>query len=114
MIKPVLTVMTAWMMATSASASCFDEFPNIRSEWIEPFGQIVWSPLVETSLIEQWLNQQAFIEIDVTSPEPDRFWVRGQCLAQITLSESSNHAWLVGSEFGQRLFDALETHDVSA
>ena len=114
MIKPVFNALAVWMIATSASASCFDDFPNIRSEWIEPFGQIVWSPLVETSLIERWLNQRAFIEIEVTSPESDRFWVRGQCLAQITPLDSSNQAWLVGSAFGQPLFDALEIPDVSA
>ena len=114
MIKPILSLLTTCVLAAPASASCFDDFPNIRSEWIEPFGEIVWSPPVETALIERWLNQQAFIEIDVAGPEPDRFWVRGRCLAQVTPMASGNQGWLVGSEFGQPLFDALETRDVSA
>ena len=93
-------------------AQCFDDFPNIRREHVDPYGFLSWSPLSLKTFLEGWLRQESFVEIAINGPFPDTFWVRGHCLAQVAALEGTDQAWLVGSEFGETLSDFMEaSHD---
>lgn len=110
-----LSIALVGLLFTShAVAGCFEGFPGIAVEKTQAFGEVAWSPLMSTAEIRAWLETEGFTEVVLDSPEPDTFWVRGACLAQVSGLVDSDQSWLIGSELGQILWDVLETRDVTS
>lgn len=101
-------------LTQSVEAGCFSDFPGIQTEYVPPYGRLAWSPLMGLAQIHAWLTREQFFEVDLDAPRPDRFWVRGHCLAQVAPLESGDQGWLVGSEFGQALSELLEIDHAGA
>ena len=112
MTKFKLGFLSLLLVSNLSVAQCFDGFPNIRRGHVDPYGFLSWSPLSLKTFLEGWLQQHAFLPVQIDGPFPDTFWVRGYCLAQIAALKGTDQAWLVGSEFGEALSEFLEAaHD---
>lgn len=93
------------------AGACFSALPEVRSENTPPFGWIYWSPLQPVDMLRSWLLASDFQAIPVKGPEAGEFWVKGECLAQVTVLDGTDQAWLVGSEFGDIWSEVLEVND---
>jgi len=73
MTKFKLGFLSLLLVSNLSVAQCFDGFPNIRREHVDPYGFLSWSPLSLKTFLEGWLQQHAFLPVQIDGPFPDTF-----------------------------------------